>query len=99
MTILLDTNAFIWWVSDSPKLGEKARTQIANPKNKVYLSNLSLFECAIKVRTGKLMINFKDVDHEISSGQLQELRFDTLAATQFTAQQKLPQADPFDAAL
>jgi len=31
MTILLDTNAFIWWVADDKRLGNKARVDIANP--------------------------------------------------------------------
>ncbi len=99
MIILLDTNAFIWWVTDSPKLGKKARASIADLKNDVYISNLSLFECSIKIRLGKLKMNFADVDREISEGRLLELRFDTLVAKQFVEQQNLPQADPFDAAL
>jgi PIN domain nuclease of toxin-antitoxin system len=99
MKILLDTNAFIWWVSDDKRLGKSARSEIANPKNPVYVSNLSLFECSIKARIGKLKINFGDVDREISEGRLIELRFDTLCARQYVEQGELPQSDPFDAAL
>ena len=99
MIILLDTNAFIWWISDNVKLGKKSRKDIANPNNDVYISNLSMFECAIKVSLGKLKIDFTAVDQEISDGRLLELRFDTLVARQFVAQNKLPQADPFDAAI
>lgn len=99
MTILLDTNAFIWWVSDDTRLGNKSRDYIANPNNKIYVSNLSLFECSIKVRLGKLKIQFEDVDKEISEGRLLELRYDTLAARQFVMQANMPQADPFDTAI
>lgn len=99
MILLLDTNAFIWWVSDDNRLGHKARALIANPNNNVYVSNLSLFECSIKVRLGKLEIDFEAVDLEIAENRLSELRFDTLAARQFTHQPKLPQADPFDMAM
>ena len=99
MTILLDTNSFIWWVADDARLGNKARATIANPKNNVYISNLSLLECSIKVRIGKLKIDFDAVDQEISENRLLELRFDTLAARQFVNQQNLPQSDPFDVAI
>ena len=99
MIILLDTNAFIWWVADDTRLGAKARSDIANPSNNVYISNLSLVECAIKVRLDKLKIDFEAVDQEISENRLLELRFDTLAARQFVIQQNLPQGDPFDVAI
>ena len=99
MVILLDTNAFIWWVSDDKRLGTKSRGFIANPANKVYVSNLSIFECSIKVKLGKLKIEFTDVDKEISEGRLLELRYDTLAARQFVTQKNMPQADPFDFAI
>lgn len=99
MVILLDTNAFIWWVSDDKRLGTKSRRLIAQPSNKVYVSNLSIFECSIKVKLGKLKIEFADVDKEISEGRLLELRFDTLAAKQFVNQKNMPQADPFDFAI
>lgn len=99
MVILLDTNAFIWWVSNDRRLGKKSRGLIANPANKVYVSNLSLFECSIKVRLGKLKMAFTDVDKEISEGRLLELRYDTQAARQFTEQSTMPHADPFDYAI
>jgi len=99
VVILLDTNAFIWWVSDDKRLGTKSRGLIANPANKVYVSNLSIFECSIKVKLGKLKIEFTDVDKEISEGMLLELRYDTLAARQFVNQKNMPHADPFDFAI
>ena len=99
MIILLDTNAFIWWILDDKHLGVKAKREIANSNNNIYLSNLSLLECSIKVRLGKLSINFDIVDKEISEGRFLELRYDTLAARQFVGQNNLTQADPFDAAI
>jgi PIN domain nuclease of toxin-antitoxin system len=99
MILLLDTNAFIWWVTDDKRLGPKARTVIANGLNDVYVSNLSMFECSIKSKLGKLKIDFDAVDQEISEGRLLELRFDTLVARQFISQKNLPQSDPFDTAI
>lgn len=99
MKLLLDTHAFIWWVADDTRLGSKARAIIANPLNSVYISNLSLLECSIKVRINKLKIDFDAMDTEISEGRFLELRFDTLAARQFVSQSPLPQADHFDMAI
>ena len=99
MILLLDTNAFIWWVSDDVRLGRRARANIASATNDVYISNLSMFECSIKAKLGKLKIDFNAVDQEISEGRLVELRFDTLVARQLVDQENLPQSDPFDAAI
>lgn len=99
MTLLLDTNAFLWWVSDDKRLGAKSRSLIANPLHKVYVSNLSLFECSIKAKLGKLKIDFAGVDQEISEGRLLELGYDTLAARQFVSQRDMPHSDPFDFAI
>lgn len=99
LILLLDTNAFIWWVSDDIRLGPKSRADIAKPTNDVYISNLSMFECSIKAKLGKLKIDFNAVDQEISDGRLLELRFDTFVARQFVSQPSLPQTDPFDMAI
>lgn len=99
MVILLDTNAFIWWVTDDPRLGTRARALISNPANKIYVSNLSMLECSIKARVGKLKINFDDVDKEISESRILELKYDTLAARQFVGQKNMSQSDPFDFAI
>ncbi len=99
MAVLLDTNAFIWWVADDKRLGSRARAAIANPDNNIFISNLSLLECSIKVRLGKLKIDFSAIDKEISENRLLELRYDTLAARQFVNQPELPQGDPFDVAI
>ena len=99
MILLLDTNTFLWWVSDDNRLGKKARADIANPANDVYVSNLSIFECGIKAKLGRLRIDFSAVDREISEGRLLELRFDTLVARQLVDQEDMPQSDPFDAAI
>jgi PIN domain nuclease of toxin-antitoxin system len=99
MILLLDTNAFIWWINDDVRLGKRARADIASPLHKVYVSNLTLFECSIKVKIKKLKIDFDLVDEAISHGQFYELRFDTQVARQFVAELELEWADPFDAAL
>lgn len=57
MRLLLDTHALLWWLSDDPTLGNKARALIADPANDVLVSVASLWEIVVKVRVGKLTAN------------------------------------------
>jgi len=54
MRCLLDSHAFLWFISGSERLGERAREVIADIENEVLLSAASLWEFAIKVSLGKL---------------------------------------------
>ena len=56
MKLLLDTHAFLWWLEGSPALGRRARAEVANPDNEVFLSIASCWELAIKVSLGKLRV-------------------------------------------
>lgn len=51
MQALLDTNAFLWWVTNDPKLSATARTIIANPDNDIFFSIVSAWEIVIKAAT------------------------------------------------
>ena len=54
MQVLLDTNAFLWWVTDDPKLSDTARSIIGNPENPIFFSIASAWEIVIKYQLGKL---------------------------------------------
>ena len=54
MNVLLDTNAPLWWLADSDRLGQPARAVLADPSNTVYVSAASAWEIAIKVGLGRL---------------------------------------------
>jgi len=56
MKLLLDTHAFLWFITDDPALSSEAKSLIENPDNDVFLSVASLWEMAIKVSIGKLTI-------------------------------------------
>lgn len=53
MRLLLDTHAFLWFITDDPQLSAAAKTLIADPANEVLVSPASYWEIAIKVRLGK----------------------------------------------
>jgi len=51
--LLLDTQAFLWFITNDPKLSAPAKAWIADPANEVLVSPASYWEIAIKVRLGK----------------------------------------------
>ena len=54
MQALLDTNAFLWFISGSDRLSSKAHNYIADFENDLVISAASLWEIAIKTSLGKL---------------------------------------------
>ena len=56
MKYLLDTHAFLWFVSDDKRLSSKAKSIIKNRNNEVYFSAASAWEMSIKIRLGRLTI-------------------------------------------
>jgi PIN domain nuclease of toxin-antitoxin system len=98
MRVLLDTHAFLWWISDDPQLTAAARQIVENIDNTLYLSAASGWEIAIKARLGKLRLP-ADVQgyvaEQISINTIQVLPIEMSHALQvFT----LPDhhRDPFD---
>ena len=56
MRVLLDTHVFLWWLSDSPRLGRRARVLLASPRSTVLVSAVSIWEIAVKASRGKLRL-------------------------------------------
>lgn len=54
MKLLLDTHAFLWYISNDPKLPRYAFDAIRDKSNEVYLSVVSVWEALVKNQTGKL---------------------------------------------
>jgi len=98
MKYLLDTHAFLWFVTDDDKLSSDARSIIKKSNNEVYFSAASAWEMSIKVRLGRLTIE-EDLEPFIIK-QLAENNFSTLSITIFHSiyTSKLPEIhkDPFD---
>lgn len=57
MRLLLDTHAFLWWITDDPRLSEKGREIMGDGKNQLFLSAASGWEIAIKAKLGKLKVS------------------------------------------
>lgn len=101
MTLLLDTNVLIWAISDIDSLGKRAAANISNSSHKIYISDVSILEAAIKVRTGKLQteVDFTVIDEFLVRANIEQLPFDAWAAQHYADLPHMAWADPFDLAL
>ena len=57
MKYLLDTHTLLWFLQGDKKLSDKARQLIDSPRNSKFLSIVSLWEIAVKVSLGKLVLD------------------------------------------
>jgi PIN domain nuclease of toxin-antitoxin system len=98
--LLLDSCTFLWLIWDEPELSHEARIQIADPRNEVYLSSISLWEILLKHQAGRLALA-KPIDPERYYVEQREAhRIAPLPVTEEAVVQmiKLPliHRDPFD---
>ena len=56
MKYLLDTHAFLWFVSDDNRLSSKAKSIIKDSNNEIYFSAASAWEMSIKSKLGKMKL-------------------------------------------
>ncbi len=57
MRLLLDTHTLIWFLQDNPKLSPLAGGLIQESRNEILVSMVTLWEIAIKVSLGKLVLS------------------------------------------
>ena len=94
MTLLLDTSAFIWWVTEDARLGPRARAAVADPDRRVHVSAVSAWEIAIKRLLGKLELD-GDVGALVEREEFDELPVRIAHALEAEAL-PLHHRDPFD---
>ena len=97
MRLLLDTDTFLWTLSAPEKLPKNARSVIEDAANQVFVTAVTFWEIAIKVRLGKLELGSDDdlVEAAVKAG------FFALALTpeEATTSSDLAEdthSDPFD---
>ena len=94
MRLLLDTEIYLWFLSDSARLPGVVKTQISGA-SEVYVSAASIWEASIKIRIGKLDANPEDLVRGIQDSGFEEL---PVSAEHAAAVADLPlyHRDPFD---
>lgn len=98
MRALLDTHAFLWWISDSGRLSKRAYEFIEKPSNTIYLSSVSCWEISIKSTLGSIQFPKKMgsfIAEQISINSFEPLSINISHAVNI---RDLPQhhKDPFD---
>jgi PIN domain nuclease of toxin-antitoxin system len=98
MKVLLDTMAFLWWVTDNNELSVRAQRAIADPENEVFFSAASAWEIVIKISLGRLKLNQTPgtfIRRQILQNNISRLPIDESHALHLY---KLPDIhrDPFD---
>ena len=99
--IVLDTHAWIWWVSDPERLPARARAAIehAVASASVYVSSISVWEVAMLVARKRLELTMPAVDWVARSEALPFLRFvpiDNALALSSVALEGFTYPDPAD---
>jgi len=98
MNLLLDTHAFLWWITDDPQLSPKARELISDSHNTMYWSAASSWEVSIKYALGRLPL--PETPEQFLPVELGKNRIESLSVIDAHAFQAgcLPRhhRDPFD---
>lgn len=98
MRVLLDTQAFLWFILDDPQLSAKADAMITDPNNDIDLSPASYWEIAIKISIGKYSLPEPYqvfMDREIAANNFRILHIEPKHTSALTTM-PFHHRDPFD---
>jgi len=97
MKLLLDTHTFLWFVTGDPRLSRRARRAIESDEAEPLLSAASVWEMAIKVSLGRLVLP-APVDEYVAQKQAEGFGMLSIDWPHAAAVEKLPflHRDPFD---
>lgn len=96
-SFLLDTHTFIWAMENSKRLPNDIKSEIASPKNKIFVSVATIWEIVIKRNLKKIKLSF-DLEASITKASLDVL---PIEISHVLKVQRLPNhhKDPFDRVL
>ena len=97
---IIDTHIFLWLLFDPEKIDNPKLQTLQNPKNRVYITNISFWEISLKYALGKLKLNGispEELPQKAQKMGIDILEIDTSTMSSF---HKLPKVevhkDPFD---
>lgn len=73
MKLLLDTNALIWWLHDSVRLGPRTKQLIADPGTEIIVSIVSLWEVTMKWRVNKMEFSGRVLIEDLNDEKIQPI--------------------------
>lgn len=95
MRLLLDTQIFLWWLTDSRKLAKAARERI-EAADEVYVSAASIVECEQKIAAGLLEADANELVRGIKVSGFSELPVRAQPAAAAASLKPAEGADFFD---
>jgi len=97
MNLLLDTHAFLWFVTGDQRLSTRARQAMETADAEMFLSAASIWEMAIKSSLGRLTLPLP-LNEYIAEKLKQGFRVLPVDWTHAAAAEKMPfhHRDPFD---
>ena len=98
MSLLLDTNAFLWALEDAGRLSDRARAVISDPAQEKIVSVAVFWEMTIKASLGKLRVGRAPDELMASLPTAGVIRLLPIAASHLRRLGTLPHhhRDPFD---
>ena len=98
MRLLIDTHILIWWTSNLSQLPTTVQDSLADGSNEIFVSAVSAWEIALKVRLGKLHFDANFLaDFDANVRGLSFHPIDVNSAQMIAgAQIQSPHKDPFD---
>ena len=92
--LLLDTNVVIWLSEDNPRI-EQIKPLLLSKESRVFISSVSWWEIAIKLKSGKLTIDLDELRFYAETHSFEEL---PINSQYMKAYVELPllHKDPFD---
>jgi len=64
--LLLDTQVLLWWLADDPRLPPWAIAAVQAPEAEVFVSQVSLWELALKQRQGRVQVDLARLEQEVN---------------------------------
>jgi PIN domain nuclease of toxin-antitoxin system len=97
MNLLLDSHAFLWFISGNAQLPVMIVNKIIDPSNKCYVSIASLWEIVIKYSLGKIEIRggFKTIEDFLENNDIEVLTINVTHTKKLLSLKNIHK-DPFD---
>jgi PIN domain nuclease of toxin-antitoxin system len=64
--LLLDTHLVLWWLNGDPHLPLPVVERVQAPEAEVFVSQVSLWEMAIKASIGRLQVDLPELERQVS---------------------------------
>lgn len=98
MDLLFDMHSFVWWADEPDKLSRAALAALEDENNRLFLSDVSIWEMQIKIQIGKMKLKMPLRDLIDSQQQNNEIEILPIATEHILELDNLPfhHKDPFD---